>query len=257
MNPIVPMQGHLTYEGQLLMRAGFLRPGVMPGVVLGPSMPIITRMLGHQFTSEGGEALQALQRGEAVGDINSALRDLGLSMAEFQRAITSSTSSLPIRENLEAEAKILTPMDTPLRNRLPRVPGSGTASAWRQVTSLGGGYGVNTTVTTGASSATQTVGSTAGMAPGDTLYFATTAASRVVSSITDATTVVLTATISTTTAEAVTKIGVQPGGSPGAIRSFYAETGAPADHTEVYAAKSAGYKLLGTYGSVTNFAIAA
>jgi hypothetical protein len=255
MNPIVPMQGHLTYEGQLLMRAGFLRPGVLPGGTLGPSTPIITRMIGHQFNS--GETLQALQRGEAVGDINSALRDLGLTIADFQRAITSGTSNLPIRENLEAEAKILMPQDTPLRNRLPRTPGSGLASAWRQVTSLGGGYGATTTVTTGASSATQTVGSTAGMAPGDSLYFATTNATGVIASITSATVVVLSSSLSTTTGETVTKVGVQPAGGVGAVRSFYAETGAPADHSTVYAAKSLGYKLLGTYGSVTNFAISA
>jgi hypothetical protein len=65
---------------------------------------------------------------------------------------------------------------------------------------------VATTVTTGASSATQTVGSTTNMAAGDVLWFAVSAASRIVSSVTNATTVVLTATISTTTAEAVTKL---------------------------------------------------
>lgn len=64
-----------------------------------------------------------------------------------------------------------------------------------------------TTLGTGTSSATQTVGSTSGMQPGDVLYFATSAAYRGVASITNATTVVLTATLSTTTGEAVTVFG--------------------------------------------------
>lgn len=61
-----------------------------------------------------------------------------------------------------------------------------------------------TTVTTGASSATQTVGSTANMHVGDVLYFVTTNSSRTVASITDGTTVVVSLTISTTTGEDVT-----------------------------------------------------
>lgn len=251
------MQGHLSYNGRMLLRAGFLEPGAIPTGPLGPSVPILSRMVGPQFAEETIQRVGALQRGESVGDINAALRDLGLTMADFQRAITSGTSNLPIRENLEAEAKILMPMDTPLRNRIPRTPGAGLASAWRQLTSLGGGFGATTTVTTGAASTTQTVGSTAGMAPGDSLYFATANVTAVVASITSATVVVLSSSVTSTTGETVTKVGVQPSGGVGAIRSFYAETGAPADHSSVYAAKSAGYKLLGTYGSVTGFAISA
>src|SRR5205807_496279 len=40
-------------------------------------------------------------------------------------------------------------------------------------------------------------------------------------------------------------------------RAFFAETGAPAAHSSVYADKSATYKLLGTYYDVTGFAMAA
>lgn len=65
-----------------------------------------------------------------------------------------------------------------------------------------------TTVTTGASSTTQTVGSTKGMQPGDVLYFATTAVYAAIASITDGVTVVLGASISTTTAEIVTVYGL-------------------------------------------------
>ncbi len=61
----------------------------------------------------------------------------------------------------------------------------------------------NTTVTTGASSATQTVGTTAGMLAGSILYFNTAAVFRVVSSVTNSTTVVLTSSISSTTNEVV------------------------------------------------------
>lgn len=38
-------------------------------------------------------------------------------------------------ENLEEDVKILVPTDTPIRNRLPRSPGLGEASAWKRLTS--------------------------------------------------------------------------------------------------------------------------
>lgn len=69
-----------------------------------------------------------------------------------------------------------------------------------------GGYGVSTTVTAGAASATQTVGSTTGMAAGDTLFFVGAQVSRIISSVTNGTTVVLTASVTTTTAEKVAKV---------------------------------------------------
>lgn len=240
------------------LRGGFLNPQIpAQGLELGPSVPIITRGLDRPIVSdELKNHLTTLQRGEVTGDMSQILLQLGLTFNEFQRAITSATSALPVRENLEAEAKVLVPLDTPVRNMLPRTPGAGTASQWRQMTSIGGGYGVSTTVTTGIASATQTVGSTAGMQVGDTLYFATAATTRIVSSITNATTVVLTATVTTTTSEVVTKISVQPG-SGSSNRMFFAESGAPSDHATTYANISVGYKLLGTYGSVTGFAMAA
>ena len=68
-----------------------------------------------------------------------------------------------------------------------------------------------TTVTTGASSATQTVGSTAGMVPGTLLYFVTTDEYRVVSSVASTTSVVLDATLSTTTGEVVAVGGICSG----------------------------------------------
>jgi hypothetical protein len=150
-------------------------------VELGPSIPIITRGVNPTPDPKLQAALDQIQRGEMVGDVSQILMHVGASMAEFQRAITSSTSAFPVRENLEAEAKVLVPLDTPVRNLLPRTVGSGKASAWKQVTSLGG----------------------------------------------------------TST------------------RAFFAESGAPADHATSYADKTATYKLLGTFGSVTGFAMAA
>ncbi len=43
-------------------------------------------------------------------------------------SITTQTPGFPSRENLEAPAAMLVPVETPLRNLLPRVPGSGEAS---------------------------------------------------------------------------------------------------------------------------------
>lgn len=61
-----------------------------------------------------------------------------------------------------------------------------------------------TTVTTGASSTTQTVGSTKHIQAGDLLYFGTSAVYRSVSSVASTTSLVVDTTISTTTAETVT-----------------------------------------------------
>lgn len=238
---------------------GFMPPMLGPGGLgdLPQSMPIYNRSAQVVPNAELDEAMLALERGEFTGDTQALMQQFAMTIGGIQRQITSATSNFPIRENLEAPALALSPTDTPFRNRIKRVPGSGSAVAWRQMTSYGGGYGLTTTVTSGASSATQTVGDTAGMQAGDSLYFATTNAFRIVSSVTNGTTVVLTATISTTTAEVVTKGPYfQPGGNNAAIRSFFSETGAPAARATTYAAKSASYKLLGIYGSITGFAMA-
>ena len=258
------MVGHLQMDGQVLQRAGFMPPNLGPqGLSLVPSRPVLTR--GVELSTKSSELLERMQR---CSDLERAalLSDgawaaqITEALAEMNRAITSATTALPIRENLEAPTILLVPSDTPLRARLPRTPGSGTASSWRQVTSLGGGYGFQTTVTTGASSATQTVGSTAGMVAGDILWFGVTAAARTISSVTSATVVVLTATISTTTAETVTNTTRPFGAGVNALaqtRAFFAESGAPADHATVYANVTQAYKLLGGFGSVTGFAQAA
>jgi hypothetical protein len=67
-----------------------------------------------------------------------------------------------------------------------------------------GGNAYSTTVTTGANSATQTVGSTSNMIVGDTLFFHTANVTVTVVSITDSTHVVVSAAVNSTTSETVT-----------------------------------------------------
>ncbi|MEO7718159.1 MAG: DUF5309 family protein [Capsulimonas sp.] len=200
-----PMQGHLTVEGTVLQRAGFMSPAFGPtGIEVGPTIPLFTRgVAAPQMSDELKATMERvatyrsigepeLQRAEVIGDLSQIIMQLNTNMQEFQRAVTSTSSAFPVRENLEAESKILIPTDTPMRNRLARKTGSGKASAWKQTISLGGGWAT----------------------------------------------------------------GLDQPGSAAAIRSFFAETGAPADHVTSYADKSATYKLMGTYGSVTGFAMA-
>jgi len=292
---LMPMQGNLMVGGRRVASAGFMLGEPPRGYELGPSIPVYAR--GDLLSAQTSELIERMQRVDVervdlTGDLSSIVKQLGGTLSEVKRALTS--TNVPVRENLEAPARILVPLETPMRNRIPRVSGSGTAAAWRQLTSLGGGYGFATTVTTGVASATQTVASTAGMQPGDVLQFVTAttgvpiggttvASLRTVSSITSATVVVLAATITTVTGDLVVNTGKAAGdvvtGSTTAAqvpgrpmgagpasgltastyygRSFFAETGAPAEKTETYANKSSAYKLLGSYGSITGFAMAA
>ncbi len=249
------MHGHLVSGGQVVLRGGFMNPAGLDA--LARSGPATAPVVQRGMSAETVDILAKINRGEFSGDIQQALAG---AMVDMQRAVTSADTAFPVRENLEAPARLLIPLDTPVRNRLRRLPGSGKASAWKQITSMGGGFGFQTTVTSGASSATQTVGNTAGMRAGDILWFTVTAAARTVSSITNATTVVLTATISTTTAEKVTNTSNPIGAGANATsktRAFFVETGAPAAHKTTWADKSASYKLLGSYGDITGFGMAA
>src|SRR6185312_5210940 len=65
------------------------------------------------------------------------------------------------------------------------------------------GTATNTTVSTGANSATQALTSTAGMLAGDTLQFVTAATSRTILTVTDSTHVVLDSAVNSTTSEVV------------------------------------------------------
>lgn len=199
------------------------------------------------------------------GDVGSILAMLNISAIDLQRTISTTTTGFPVRENLEAIAKILIPLDTPMRNRIPRVTGSGVAAQWRQLVSLGGGY-AGASTTTGALTAGVTViipmVSVAGIVIGDMVVIDTGAAQelRIVSAVTPGTpsiTVSVPVTSAHLSGVAVAKTQVQPGSSQtGALQAFYAETAGPAMHTSVYANQSFGYKLLGTIGAVTGFAMA-
>ena len=161
--------------------------GIEPGV----SQPLFTRGAKPDMPAEYIEAQAAIARGE-MPDLQQLMGVMMGSMDSIARNINTGITGFPVRENLEAEAKILFPVETPLRNRIPRVPGAGTAAAWKQLTALGGGWGSGVD---------------------------------------------------------------QPGGGT-ASQVFFAETGAPAELTSTYANKSASYKLMGTLGSVTGFAMA-
>lgn len=230
--------------------------------MLYPSGSIINQ-INRCFETPEYAAFQRHMSGAEIlpqGSIETVMQTMLANLTEFSRGITTSTSAFPVRENLEAPASELTPLDTPMRNRLKRVPGSGTSSAWRQMLTYGGGFGFTTTVTTGASSATQTVGDTSGMRVGDVLYFATSAFTKVVSSITNSTTVVVTVSGSTTTGEVVINTSNPAGAgltTASNTRAFFAETGAPATHITTYASKSATYKLMGTYYDISGLAMAA
>ncbi len=129
-------------KGILAMnRNGFMLvdPAALGGET-GPSNPLFTRA-APVISDEARNYVASIQRGEVTGDMEQVTRQLGVTLAEFQRAITSNMSGFPVRENLEAEARILLPLDTPVRNMLPRVPGAGKAAAWKQLTSLGGKSG--------------------------------------------------------------------------------------------------------------------
>ncbi|HEX9997011.1 MAG TPA: hypothetical protein VGB45_07710 [Abditibacterium sp.] len=92
--------------------------------------------------------IERLERGEfASGDISSLARniigEIESLRTDVARVVTSQTANLPVRENLEATATILIPQDTPFRNRVPRTVGNGAAAVWKQVVSLGGGWGTD------------------------------------------------------------------------------------------------------------------
>jgi hypothetical protein len=105
-----------------------------------------------------------IQRAEGMWDAQQLAFQLGKTVNELARGITSGQTGFPVRENLEAESKILIPVETPIRNKLPREPGSGLSSLWRQTSSLGGGWG-SATDQPGGGAATQFFFAEAG-APG-------------------------------------------------------------------------------------------
>jgi hypothetical protein len=132
----------------------FLPPGYLGAIAdpSAPSAPIHGRALGLVDSNPGGEVgaeisrlNDLLTRGDVAGDLSAVLGQFAGVMQNLNRNIATGTTAFPVRENLEAPALALMPLETPLRNRIPRVPGAGTAAAWRQLTQLGA------TTTTGIS----------------------------------------------------------------------------------------------------------
>lgn len=179
----------------------------------------------------------------------------------IQRGITSTTSNFPVRENLDAEIHVLTPVKTPLRNMLPRVVGAGTASQYRIQTSFGTSLGTQTTTTGTTNSANKlTVANTNGFFAGETILYAST--THTITAIDSATVLSVAASPgilsnSQTNGQTVVKNSNFFPEAGTAQRMFYAEAGAPVEATTVYSNGSAAYKLIGTMGSVTGFAAAA
>lgn len=129
---IAPMSGMMRVDAV---------PSLASGQPLPPSVSLARRFENFELPESLRNDLNALERGQFGGDAGQLLAQLHLTLNQFQRGITSSMTAFPVRENLEAEARVLVPQETPLRNRIPRVAGSGTAAAWKQITSLGGGWG--------------------------------------------------------------------------------------------------------------------
>ena len=208
------------------------------------------------------EIMEAIKRGDYTGDANKVLFDALQSMQELSRGITSGMTAFPVRENLEAEAKILVPQMTPFRNMLTRTPGSGTASSWKQLTSLGGGYGAKgTTAATGNTSGQADLTLTANALPlgfrvGDQVTVGTETAEYYITAISNATVTLNANLAATQQSKTVKKVNITDG-NVGTAQIFFAEDGAPGTVTSVYADASAGYKLLGTIGSITGFAMGA
>ncbi len=61
---------------------------------------------------------------------------IGKLEAQIQRTITSSDTGFPVREHLLPEAQLVFPAETPLLNRLTRLPGSGSAVEWKELTGM-------------------------------------------------------------------------------------------------------------------------
>lgn len=72
-----------------------------------------------------------------LNQVTATVADIQKQIADLQKAIATSDTAFPVRENLAAEAKVMIPVDTPLLNRFPQVPGAGKAAAWKEITSFG------------------------------------------------------------------------------------------------------------------------
>lgn len=72
-----------------------------------------------------------------IAQLTQEMRDQIMKAAETRTTFTFDPDSRSIfsPENLDEKIKMLVPVDTPLRNRLPRILGKGEASVWKKMTS--------------------------------------------------------------------------------------------------------------------------
>lgn len=223
-----------------------------------PGAPVPNRSLIARF--DESREMQALIADIERGTVPNPDDAVARMIQQINRAITSATGSLPIRENLDGEIKLLPPISTPLRDRLPRSPGAGLSAQWRQLTAFGANLGTTTT-TTGTTNAANTfvVNNARGFWAGESILY--NGSTYVITSINYSTNVItVTSGLSQDTQSngvTITKASLfwtEPGA---AQRMFYAESGSPLDSTETYASRTAAYKLLGDKGSITLFSMAA
>lgn len=223
-----------------------------PSQIVVPHQGLIER---YRADDSARAAIERLARGGIDTDGAAEL-------ANILRGITSQTSALPIRENLDAEVHVLTPVTCPLRNRIPRVPGPGGLSAqWRQQSSFGTGLGTLTTCSGTTNSAnTLVVANARGFFAGEQIIH--NSVTHTIASINYSTNVITVGSSpgisqnTQTNGQTVVKANYFWPEQGTASRIFYEETGAPVENTTVYLNKTAAFKLIGDMGSVTMFAMA-
>lgn len=74
---------------------------------------------------------------ENFNQVEHTIAQLNAKIAEFEKAIASTQTAFPVRENLAGEVVNVIESSTPLLNRFPTKPGSGKAAAWKELTSYG------------------------------------------------------------------------------------------------------------------------
>lgn len=139
--------GFMAGIASMTMSGGLLVPtGTAQYALAQTAAAATTPVMRAELSPELREDIGRLERGEfAGGDLTSLAQniigEIESMRTEVARVVTSQTANLPVRENLEAAATILVPQDTPFRNRVPRTVGNGAAAVWKQVVTLGGGWG--------------------------------------------------------------------------------------------------------------------
>lgn len=222
---------------------------------------------GDPGIAAAGSIAAKYQKNNEVMDLVSrmekgiATQDECARFADVLRAVSSSQTAFPVRENLDAEVHVLTPVTTPLRNMLPRVPGSGTAAQQRVQSAFGAGLATQTT-TSGTTNAVNTivVANSQGFFVGETVLVNGATSYGPITAVNNSTNVISFASgpslNSQTNGQTVLKTSLFFPETNTAARIFYGEAGAPVENTTSYVNTSFTYRLLGDMGGVSMFAVA-